>query len=60
MDHTSGKNSTAPAPTTEGGPQQPAYEPPAVAWEEAFEPVAASRCALYPDEAGCFVGTPEV
>lgn len=32
----------------------PAYEPPAVAWEEAFEPLAAASCGLAnPFNANC-------
>ena len=31
---------------TSGSP--PPYEPPAIAWEEAFEPLAATSCGLTP------------
>lgn len=38
---------TSPAP---GGDvrEQPGYEPPAIAWEEIFEPIAATTCAQHP------------
>lgn len=38
----------AAAPAAEARPVPPAYEPPAVAWEEAFEPMAGTSCALEP------------
>jgi hypothetical protein len=34
------------APSAAGPAASPQYEPPAIAWEEAFEPVAATSCGL--------------
>jgi hypothetical protein len=39
-----GRPEAAPSATGLAFPQQ--YEPPAIAWEEAFEPVAATSCGL--------------
>ena len=36
---------TGPAPGVEVR-EQPVYEPPAIAWEEVFEPIAATSCAF--------------
>jgi hypothetical protein len=37
-----------------GSTPEPSYEPPAIAWEEAFEPLAATSCGLtVPFEPSC-------
>jgi hypothetical protein len=37
-----------PSQATEAGARPAPYEPPAIAWEEPFEPVAATSCGLTP------------
>jgi hypothetical protein len=54
MDQTSEKIDPTTPPATDCGPKPPIYEPPAVAWDEPFEPVAAS-CAFLGGEPACFV-----
>jgi hypothetical protein len=43
---TVGGEAPSAASVAETRPVPPAYEPPAVAWEEPFEPMAGTSCAL--------------
>jgi len=51
------KQPTQPGAPAETAPGLPAYEPPAIAWEEALEAMAATSCALVPLDPGCLSRT---
>jgi hypothetical protein len=55
VEHREKKESQGAPPGDGGAEPRAAYEPPAIAWEEVFEPVAATSCGLgNPFEQNCF------
>lgn len=51
------EHAPSPAPVAR---ERPAYEPPALSWEEAFEAVVALSCSLLPIQGGPCSVKPEV